>query len=784
MALSFNSYLEEGTNRIIEICQALDLEDGEKQAVISAVTEQLSKGVVEDEVSESPELTACRAAILYNDTELSRILQNKNGLSEYERGSRVCSRQRELIKAFSDNGWQLPHVNHFQIDDVEAAIKKQAETATITDKIIKEDKQISELLIDAQNELQVGLCDKALALLNILDEDLKTCKKMHVQVPNVANKDIKRVSKRLNDLRKTSEQKETLHQEMKRVDDRLCSIDSQPITSMAQCAEFFSLNKALNRLLSDCHKNQWPIPALKYSNTTEIEDKYQLYQEMLQIDEVIQETLLKISSNKAYKTLMKNCSMQSHNIEQCHEKGWMIPGIVQKDPTGVQKRTKKERARIEKNKRFKRALALTGIVLLLVLGLAIFVTYKYREGKVRIPFDATYVAGRDRFAVQQELKAAGFESIRMEADKSGWYKSDAVTSVHIDNSDNYKKGSYRKPEVNVVIKYSSPNRENVSGILQNWEEKDFESIVKALKDAGFINVSDKEETTTEKDEDRLIARLSLNGQEYSSGDCYIPMDAPIEILRYSLRIKISSTSEELLGKDCNEVKKQLEVSGFTNVKLEMYNRGWRPTNHIVGVTVDGETVNTNREYLPDASIVIEYSSPNRKEITSIVESWKSMDYETLQQRFKDAGFNKIDISHEETREPDQNLLVSSLMLGEVPYDSGECYIEPSAEIQIIYRKLFIEIGKTAKGLKELGNEEGKNYKNVVDFLKEKGFENIHLERKNLSFINEWMHNEGSIAEISIDGNQKISEEDTFAYDVEIVIKVYTDKDTPYEDIPD
>ena len=158
------------------------------------------------------------------------------------------------------------------------------------------------------------------------------------------------------------------------------------------------------------------------------------------------------------------------------------------------------------------------------------------------------------------------KSITKKQDESGWLKENEVISVTIDNSDSFSKGSYREPEVSVVITYSSGNRVYVTDLLKDWKKTEYTTIEKALKDAGFTNITLKEVTTSDKQIDGLAAAVLLDGESYTNEHCYLSPKAPIIISYYALQIGIGSDNLQFLGQDYEKVIR--DSSEFLRDKID------------------------------------------------------------------------------------------------------------------------------------------------------------------------------------------------------------------------
>ena len=639
MELDFGMYLEEGTKKILEIVSSFDVSEEEKGAIIEAFSNELLNNIGNTSNMQDYESLLYGTSVKFIDRKISNVLADQNSsYSDYENAIKFCQRQQDLLALFKDNNWMLPAINNQNIEKVLITLKKSQESASICNKVIDEDKQIDELFRSAQVNLSVKACDIVIEKISELEENMVLCKAKKIPLPPINNKGTKSIRKRVANLRKDAEQKEALHQSIFDVDFRIHSIMSLQNTTQKQWQEIIGLCQKQAGLLSECSKNCWPLPQIKYGNPNEVADRYNLYLEMISIDSQLLSERNTLSSNKQYRNYYANCEKQRNNIEICNRNEWDVPMLSVSDPYGMLNIVHGEKSKKDKAKKVKGYFIKAGVICVCTLMLVSFSVYKYREGKIQIPFDPSYVSGEELQDIYDELDDAGFENITKRPDDSGWLNSGGVIGVTIDNSSSYGKGDYKKPDVNVVITYSSEGRVFVTNLLKGWQSADYKTIQNAFKQAGFTNIIVKEVVTSDKGKDKLTAALSLNGDIYTNENCYLPKSAPIVISYYALKIGIGNDSSQFIGQDYETVVYSLKESGFTNVQTQKITTGWVKGNAVVGVTVNNvETYNSSESFDPDVKIVVKYSSDDRINATSILENWQTKDYEQLRSALKAKG---------------------------------------------------------------------------------------------------------------------------------------------------
>lgn len=608
MDIKYEDYLDRGTRRIMELFSSASISAEERDAIVSAFTDELARSITDTGSLRDYDLLIYSASVRFVDGEISRILSKENAsYSDYEAGIKYCTRQQQSFTLFRENGWTIPVVENSSPERCAELFQKKQEFISIGSKILDEDKRIDELIAVAERELSVSVCNQATDLINELDQDIAVCKQKRMPVPIINNKDTRKALRRVAEIKKHAEQKEARYREIFNTDLQIDEIVSNMSSMPDQWRNLISLCQKQADLLSECRTRRWPLPAVRHNQPERISEQYRHYIGMLDLDRVITKERDSLSTNKQYKEFFGHCNTQQENMSVCVRNGWNIPNLANPDPGSLSNAIHAEKIRKDKRKRFKKRLSLIGaLVAAVVIGIG-----KYRAGKVEIPFDASYAVGKNQASIYKELEDAGFKSITKKQDESGWLKENEVISVTIDNSDSFSKGSYREPEVSVVITYSGGNREYVTDMLKDWKKTKYSAIEKALKNAGFSNITLKKVTTSDKQINGLTAAVTLDGISYTNEHCYLSKKAPIVISYYALQIKIGQTAKQFEKNQMySDVIKQLQSQGFTNIRLQRANDiGWFPIHDKEG-TIKKFSINGSRDFAEtdkfsyDAEIII------------------------------------------------------------------------------------------------------------------------------------------------------------------------------------
>lgn len=777
MASKYEQFMDEGTNKLMEVLASPSLDEDEKSAIVAAFSEELSKHISDHDEMPDYDCIISSISLNYVDRKLSTILA-KTSLSarEFETALALCSRHRALVRQFRDNSWSIPNLICKDVDGCEKQIRSQMEQNQLDSNLLRLDQQIDAAVARAEKEVSTDRCNEVIVLLDELSRVLDSCGKKKASLPALKNGDTKKLYKKVASLQTKAAQKETLYREISDVDSKLLSIASMADSTPIQWQEAISLCNALKGYIAECKMKSWGVPSICSGDPDRIMSKYTHYQAMLSLDQSINNCSDYLSSKKQFKLFQDCCSRQSSNIEICKKNNWCIPGLNNANPTALMQSAVQAKAKKEKAQKLKLKLIAIAAGIVAVLTLILVGVIKSREGKITVPFSSSYAIGCNCNDLQNELEAAGFTNIKIIEDDSGWMESNEVVSISVDNERSFNKNEYYEPNVAVVITCSSNGRIDIAEYLKDWQTRPYTEVVAGLKAAGFTNITTSPEDTSEKNEDQLIKILILNDEAYTNGHCYLPKDAPIDITYFTLKITVSNDNLSLVGQNYENVVKRFTDDGFTNVQTEQINTGWAEGNTVIAVTINNQTTyDADNVYSPDVKIVVKYSSDDRIDATTLLTDWNGKNYSEMQRSLRAAGFTNIIVTATETKSRDENQLIASISLNGQAFTGGDCFIQKNAPIQIKYYTFTIDIECESE------DYEGRDYQKVVSELEDLGFTNITLKRAN-DLVTGWITKEGAIKSININGINDFSNGDSFAYDDEIVIIVHTFKNKGCEDI--
>ena len=718
MDTRFEDYLNKGARKILELFSSPDYDEGERTAIVSAYTNELSENIGDTEQIRDYELLIYTASLQYIDGRLTGILSDNHApYSLLTYGIKLAERQKKLFVLFGERKWSLPKVEN-NPERCLAVFSKRQKSISISSKIQDEDRQIDELLSLARKEMSASACAQILALVEELEQDIVVCETQNISLPKINNRNAKATRTRVSEIRRMIERKDAIQQEIVDIGQSISSIDSISSPSLEQCKHVISLCFRQSELFAECGENKWPIPPVGNDDPYRTTQRYQHYMAMLELDSAITQERNAIFNVKQVVKCLEHCYTQQKNLDICDKNGWKKPTLSNNDLSELIKSLQKRQRKEKRKKNFRRTVVVILLAIIAVGGLV----YAYRSDKIEIPFDASFVSGQDVEYIYKTLEDAGFTNISIVSDDSGWMKENMVIRVAIDNSEGYAKGTYKKPDVSVVITRSSDDRVYVTDLLVGWKSSDYSVIEACLRNAGFSNISVEEVETFDKAFDGLTAGINLDGESFTNEHCYLSKTAPIIIYRYSLRICIGNSSSEFVGQEYEATVSSLQESGFNNVQSLAINSGFAKGNTVVGVTINNvDTYNSNDAFTPDVKIVVKYSSNDRVDLTSALTNWRTEDYETIAEVLAENGFTNISIVEKETTEADKDRRLQSIAFNDEVFISGECFVQKDTPVILAYYSLRIGIGYEASEFI------GKDYNEVVSDLQDRGFTNVQTQ---------------------------------------------------------
>lgn len=142
-------------------------------------------------------------------------------------------------------------------------------------------------------------------------------------------------------------------------------------------------------------------------------------------------------------------------------------------------------------------------------------------------------------------------------------------------------------------------------IVKDWKTADYEELAKAIRAQG-LDVTLQSQKTPSKNQNRYVAQITINNQQYKEGDCVPPKTATIKIKYYMLEITLGDFKYK--GEDYKDLKKKLEGMGFSNISFvgtDEWIIAKKNEGNVAAISINGsEKPKKNDKYDYDAEVVI------------------------------------------------------------------------------------------------------------------------------------------------------------------------------------
>lgn len=428
------------------------------------------------------------------------------------------------------------------------------------------------------------------------------------------------------------------------------------------------------------------------------------------------------------------------------------------------------------------------------------------------PDSASAYTDADYNYVQSEFESAGFTNITLvPLEDLQFNKADGeglVSSVTINKNNTFLINAVYKKNSEVVIEYHSRplTKDITTGISSdNFYGMDYQEVITSLQIDGFLDIS------TVKIEDLVnsselapggVSSITIGNKEIFKEDDVFSNYDKVEIVYHVkkpiMTLNIAFSSKQAKNKNYEDIQKQLEDAGFTEVNIQPLNDlnkiSLTKPGTIESFSIDGQTVwEENSAFDSNADIQITFHSLKEDaeieedvapavDITdgvSVSESakyYRGKKYETAVTQLKDAGFTNIILEAIEdlktgvvTKDGD---IESITIAGNPSFEKGTVFSK-DATVRIKYHTFPPEVEpEVPEGMVVLPegyrNYVGKDYGTVESELRALGFTDISLIPE-ADLINGAITKENTVKNIAIDENDKFKKGEYFNSDAKIII---------------
>ena len=113
MNIKYDEYLAKGTEKLLEIFSSVDVSEGEREAIVSAFSDELVSNIGDINKLKDYEYLIYGITLKYIDDLLSQVLSNgQSSYSDYENAIKYCIREKEIIQIYEVKKWKLPELSN------------------------------------------------------------------------------------------------------------------------------------------------------------------------------------------------------------------------------------------------------------------------------------------------------------------------------------------------------------------------------------------------------------------------------------------------------------------------------------------------------------------------------------------------------------------------------------------------------------------------------------------------------------------------------------------------
>lgn len=759
--------------------------------LVDELCEKLKNAIIDITQLEPYEKAIKSACIKYNDNTI-KTTDYMHDMDEQSLNLFIetCNQQEKLLRRFDEQKWRVPDISFRDVARLKENTLNRVKASNLKTKLTFADKQLTNTLKKAQAEYSNEYCEQASYELKQLKDLIDECKINSISISSIKNKDVKKVSQKINEIKNIIRAVEQCHKKIYETDQQIYALITSPTaTDPISSHNIVSLCNLQKVDLYDCKAHSYHLPnKLKVNEldqTIAFYSKYTITERIKELDNKIDSEL-----EAAKRTSdLKNCEQaraylyQMQQLVYLGKNNGLAVQLTRNNEKTVSDCETTIKASIKKNE-----------------DIAAEINALYSELFTRVSDqDITHDKCQTIINTCDKLLPLVERFSAVEGNNL------SISPEYINNLKEQFSLYPQMIDLNEELEIK-PNRINNTGSINILLEKckqqsdNFKTCIKRhwMIPSDFNDPKPLQEKLNERKQ--ALQNKEANRKKLKSFLCkaiVVVVFASVAVfcvIKYVNKkneeknkdmVSIPIDLSETVNEDHESVKKQFEDAGFTSITETITDKGYYPSGSVVEVRVEGNTdYKKGTKVKKDTAVTITIASEERIDVTSVVNKWLSketlsaaFDKNDMKKDFAEAGLDpgKVEIAHTFIFDKEKERMIDHVELGGINYESGKCYVDKQATV--VYRTFIstIIVGTSAEDYID------KNYSSVVDELKEKGFTNIRLLRKN-DLSTGWLEKEGAIDSISIDGDDDFSDDDYYYYDDEIIIIVHTFKKKGCEDI--
>ena len=207
----------------------------------------------------------------------------------------------------------------------------------------------------------------------------------------------------------------------------------------------------------------------------------------------------------------------------------------------------------------------------------VVITYNAKPQEININISSDKLLNQHYDNVVQFFREKGFIDVEV-IESTDWdynFEINFVTKISVNSIENFDANTKFSQDAKIVITYNtSPKSIRIGTNSEGFEGENYQMVLEALKQLGFVDIETNGTTWDYRIDSNVVTAISINGEtSFSLNDSFL-QDAKI-IITFNpppQEVKIGFSSEDVKGKNYEDIVKLLEDSGF--VYIEAKEEAW------------------------------------------------------------------------------------------------------------------------------------------------------------------------------------------------------------------
>lgn len=337
MDCNYTDYIDNATNRLVELLSSSSIRQDEKEKYVTVLTENLTRNIFSPEKIEPYDVMFTKQSVLFIDGLLDKYsTMQPLDLNQLNDVVLLCERQKQNFAFLNSETITLPQVVISNIDQFCNLIKLNYDNNCFLTKTLQLDNLITETWqkTTSYNDEE---CNYLFSLLDEMEKNIGECKKRGIDFSNVKNADTRKAKEKIKSERAKLENDAYLAKTFS-IDNKINQIIDGPnrfdATSLAQALVFLD---ELDARVVECRTRGINLDKLRNKDTDgtrsliatykkDIADRNGLYGEISELDNrIVNACQLWLSDPNQIATIVELCDKCALLTNNYKNRGWKVP---------------------------------------------------------------------------------------------------------------------------------------------------------------------------------------------------------------------------------------------------------------------------------------------------------------------------------------------------------------------------------------------------------------------------------------------------------------------------